>query len=159
VAYDCDAKSVVFNPDGALEQPCEHFIYLNGMFCQWELLPDSGTRVSLANILWHHPDLAGIDIKELYGRIMEVTRSVPADGAGADEPPFQTGRVRWQDEVHLSRQETIALLDELGWDQVPDDRLVPRRFRLNGWVVFASPASDFIARILRQLPSQAAAER
>ncbi len=152
VAYDWHTEEVVFNPDGVRQEPCEHLAYLNGAFCQWELLPNGNTRVGLSSFFWHHAGFAGTDIQQVFRGVMEVVAATPIPEPFDPEQPFQAQRICIEEDVTLPRPDVVALLDEVGWENNQDDRLAPHKYRLNGWIVFAADAAKFVAAVLAAIP-------
>jgi hypothetical protein len=144
VAFDDDALELVINPDGTGQEPCEHLVCVNSFCCRNELLPDGERHIAFARLDWQCPTLGGVNPTELRRRL--------EDGAGAEDPgqpsagefPCWVTPIRLEVERHLSREETVRWLDQVGWEKAAQGALPFGECQLEGWVGFARHPAELV---------------
>jgi len=152
IAFDCDLMDLVINPDGAVQEPCEHLLILDGFYTRARVLPNGGQQAGFAKVHWQHPGLDAAAAEELHRRLQGKAASEASTPAPADQA-FHLGLIGWEAEEHLSQAELARWLDQVGWDKA--DRLEPPNleYHLEGWIGFARRPAELFPQLAQgQVP-------
>src|SRR5262249_22679237 len=141
IALD-DHPELVFNPDTPGGAPCEHLVWVDGRFSEWEAAAHGANRViGSTEFRWDHPTCSAVDPQaQLTDYLKELVNSGKAwDFAPAD--PFEIQTITAEEKAVDARGKERTV-----WD-------------VDGWAIFARDAPAFAARLPEYQARQLAALR
>jgi hypothetical protein len=130
VALD-DHPEIVFNPDGPDQAPCEHLIWVDGRYSQWQLSHLGVNRViGSTEFRWDHPDLGAVDGEHhLTSYLKELVNSGPA-WEFAPAAVCDVKQINAEEKApgpKKGKEHTV-------WD-------------IDGWALFAQNSAEFLAQL------------
>jgi hypothetical protein len=145
IAFDCELMDPIINPDGAVQEPCEHLLCLDGFYSRARSLPNGGKQVGFAKVHWQHPGLEALGPDQVRSRLEGWAASQA--GAPAAEQAWYLDRIGWEAEEHLSQAEITRWLDQVGWDKAEKMEVPYLEYRLEGWIGFARRPEELLRRL------------
>jgi hypothetical protein len=153
IAFDCESMDLVINPDGAVQEPCEHLLCLDGFYCRARVLAGGGRQAGFAKVHWQHPGLEALGTEEIQRRLEQRAASEAQSDLAPGTEDCTLTFIGWKEEEHPSEAEIARWLDQVGWDKAEELEIPSLEYRLDGWVGFARCPAELLPRLVEgQVP-------
>src|SRR6516225_4435557 len=113
VALD-DHPRIVFNPDAAGDAPCDHLVWVDGRYSQWELSKLGVSRViGSTEFRWDHPDFGAVDGEHTLTSFLKELASMGIAWEFAPAEPFVVQEITAEEKAtsKKGRQYTVWDVD------------------------------------------------